>query len=89
MSNVIELFIASHPRVIVDVGEVVATITQSARGTERVDHPPGTRRYFVDVVDDDGAIGVWDGQTYADAMIAARAASADWGNAPVIDRARA
>lgn len=89
MSNVIELFIDRGDRVIIDGGFISETVAQSERGTERIVHQPAEYRYFVDVIEGDGGtIGMWCGASYAEAMAAARAASADWGNAPVIDRAR-
>lgn len=87
MSNIIELFIDRGPRVIIDGGLVSETIVQSERGTERIVHQPAEYRYFVDVVEADGGkIGMWDGLSYAEAMTEARACSADWGNAPIVNR---
>lgn len=89
MSNLIELFITRGDRIVIDSGIVSETVIHSERGVERIVHSPGTRRYFVDVVEGGGGtIGMWDGSFYVEALAAARACSVDWGNAPVIDRVR-
>ena len=88
--SIIDLFIVSGDRVIIDGGFITETIIRSAAGTTRIIHPPGTYQYFVDVVEADGCtIGMWDGATYAAALKVARECSADWDNAPIIDRVRA
>lgn len=91
MSNVIELFTTSGPRVIVESCIVSKTVTESERGIELVEHPPGHRRYFVSVIDPElgGEVILWDGPSYEGAMVAARDCSDGWDNAPIINRVRA
>jgi hypothetical protein len=89
-SSILELFIVSGDRVIIDGGFIAETRIISASGTTRIKHPPGTYRYYVDVVEADGGIiGMWDGGTYTEAFAAAKTCSVSWDNAPIIDRVRA
>lgn len=86
--NVIELFISSGPRVIVDGGELVETAHLSAAGEIKVKHKPGTRHYFVDTVDDEGVTPMWDGASFETAMAIARECADELGGAPIIQRVR-
>lgn len=87
MGNIVELFMKGIDHVVIDGGFLKETVTESERGVEHVTHPPGTYRYFVDVVEaDGGVISMWDGSSYDAAMITARELSSDYSNAPIINR---
>lgn len=62
-----------------------ATITDQ-NGTRQDRTFVGQRRFFVDVIDTGGArIGMWDGDSHADAILAARALAADF-SGKLVDR---
>ena len=72
MSNVVPL--VRQPRVVIHAGLVRETRYHHSAGVSVVQHTPPVRRFFLDYEDDDGLIGVWDGESYAEALSAAQ----DW-----------
>ena len=67
-------------------GIVRAQSVSDQQGTRPTFEHVGQHRFFVDVIEADGGrLGLWDGQSYEDAIREAEEIAADFGSLPVCD----
>ena len=59
------------PRIVISCALITTTTRHTGEGIFVVQHDPPVLRFFLDLEDGDGCLGVWDGPSYADALTAA------------------